>query len=156
MCPNMPNMAKYAKSSISISISIRWQDPNNNTDTETRCLVYFWPVLAIFSQIYALFDVFFTSLNNVVVYQNGQIWGMFNKEFVSGQEQAIITSPTYFQWNHHWNSLGLTNGSGDGRCTQRFSHLDEVGQRSGNLTSRSILKEILKTWYLTFDTWLML
>ena len=36
----------------------------------------FWPILAILSQIYALFDVLFTGLNNVAMYQNGRISGM--------------------------------------------------------------------------------
>ena len=30
---------------VELTNSIRWQDPNNNTDTETRCLVYPWPQL---------------------------------------------------------------------------------------------------------------
>ena len=36
----------------------------------------FWPILAILSQIYALFDVLFTGLNNVAMYQNLQLWDM--------------------------------------------------------------------------------
>ena len=35
----------------------------------------FWPIQAILLQIYALFRVLSASLNNVVVYQNGQISG---------------------------------------------------------------------------------
>ena len=36
----------------------------------------FWPILAITSGVCVLFGVLSTGLDNVVVYQNGQIWGM--------------------------------------------------------------------------------
>ena len=49
----------------------------------------FW--VFFFLRIYALFGVFFTSLNNVVVYQNGQIWGMgFDKPVNSTRLWALL------------------------------------------------------------------
>ena len=50
----------------------------------------FWPLLAILSRIYALFGAPFSSLNSVMVPQNGQIWGMLTTSLqLRGSEYLV-------------------------------------------------------------------
>ena len=50
----------------------------------------FWPILTILLQIYALFVVLFTGLNNAVAYQKGQLSGMSDDIIARVMEYLIL------------------------------------------------------------------
>ena len=49
-----------------------------------------WPILTILLQIYALFVVLFTGLNNAVAYQKGQLSGMSDDIIARVMEYLIL------------------------------------------------------------------